>query len=429
MRLTALMTGVIIVPCLSISLALADTPDRRWYFGGGVSYLSSTDFIRNNAAIINTEQFGDDGVPFTGDPGELTACSPNPGMFFPEQDPFCDPRPDDLLAREASIEEAYKFDLTVGLQLTRSFGLHLDAGYFEGEVGPIDVYHAETIPVFNAGLPIGLTDRRASTPIAAGDLTEIPISLTAVLRFRNRKPLRPYLALGGGMILTDLEVNDSEIEDLRARVDAMRVIGFGNEWGNELTDPMFINTIDQEDGKVPFRLPLNVEVEDSLSWHIGAGAEYFFNERFSVVVDARYVFADQEVVIDLGGEDQIDIVYWPSEMFHPDGSQRIFFNQPIAPNPPCIIDPFMFGCFEWEKGDRMNPEGLRVNPKNPDEPLSGVTCPAVDDFDRNRQEDVCYKIGAMSPSGHVLPTGMTVIQGGSIDLTAFSIGVSFRFHL
>ncbi|MFQ5702234.1 MAG: hypothetical protein ACE5HU_10365, partial [Acidobacteriota bacterium] len=411
-------------------LLQARPPEHRWYLGGGVSILSTIDDIRNNAGIIFTEDFGDDGVPFTGDLNELTACPSNFGDLFPVQNPFCDPRPDDLLARDSMIQDGLKYDLTVGYQLTQRIGVQVDASRYTGEVGPIDVFKSRTFPpIAPNGFPARLTDVNQSTPIAAGDLTETSLSLTGIIRFRNQESLRPYLGIGGGVIFTDLDVNDDGIAQVKSSLDSLRVRGIGDEFGMDLTPPIFNGTFIREDGLVPFELPLTVEVDDTIEWHLTGGLEYFFNDRFSLVFDARYIVANQDVVIDLGGQDQLDVFFWPPELFHPDGSLKVFINAPITPNPPCGFDEFKFGCFGKEPNDRVNPEGTHFNPRDPANPLPGVKCPAFGDFDNNGQQDVCYKFGQTSPSGQSLPTGSAVVQGGSIKLTAFSVGFGLRFHL
>ena len=109
----------------------------RWYFQGGVSYSSTSDEIGSNAAIIYTQQFGDDGIPFTGDPNERTTCALNRGYLYPEQDPFCDPRPDDLLARAPSIEDTFGLSVAAGFLVTPRFAIQLDAGWVEADAADL----------------------------------------------------------------------------------------------------------------------------------------------------------------------------------------------------------------------------------------------------------------------------------------------------
>src|SRR5262249_10337033 len=113
--LAMVLAGIALTPP-----AHAEDLKGKWYFGGNLSFLSTTDSIRSNAGII-IGSLGDDGIPFTGDPNEDEGCV----AFSNSNRPFCDPRPDDLLAREASVEETFKYDLTAGFGVTSWLNLQL----------------------------------------------------------------------------------------------------------------------------------------------------------------------------------------------------------------------------------------------------------------------------------------------------------------
>ncbi len=113
--------------------------------------------------------FGEDGIPATGDQGELSSCTTLMPGYYPDVDPFCDPRPDDLIAREGTIDDTIGFGATAAFELTRWFQLRFDARYYQSEVGPIDVYVTETIPVFHSnGFVQELDDRSAATQSRPG---------------------------------------------------------------------------------------------------------------------------------------------------------------------------------------------------------------------------------------------------------------------
>src|SRR5262245_22933389 len=69
--------------------ARAENLKGRWTLGGGLSYLSTSDDIRSNAALFIRSP-GADGIFGTGDSGETRTC-------FDAPPAYCDPRPDDLL--------------------------------------------------------------------------------------------------------------------------------------------------------------------------------------------------------------------------------------------------------------------------------------------------------------------------------------------
>jgi len=417
--------------------ATAEDLKGKWYFGGNLSYLSTTDGIRSNAAIIFTNDFGDDGIPFTGDPNELQGCDDRgSGAFFPASNPFCDPRPDDQLARESTIEETFRLEATAGYGLTSWLNLQLDASYFKGRVGPVDAYIRETYPI-NTDItdPTKLTtmfDKDTTIPTQAGELTEIPVSLTGIVRFRKDSPLNPYIGAGIGMIFVDMNLS-GDVTDLNAILASLRVRGVGNQFGKDITPVTYGGAI-KEDGRIPMLWPVNVQVDDAFEWHLVGGAEYFFNDRWSMVFDARYTFADQQVEITMGGLDQVDFITYARQLFRPDGSLRVFVNAPQAPNPLCSeanaglpAGVYAVNC-DPNKGTVLPTQ--RVNPEGQQDPMAPFKCPNVGDFDKNGSIDQCYSKGGIAPSGSGVktPDGFVVVQGGSIDLTAFSVAVGMRWH-
>ncbi len=416
--------------------ATAEDLKGKWYFGGNLSYLSTTDSIRSNAAIIFTTNFGDDGIPFTGDPNELQGCDARgSGSFYPASNPFCDPRPDDQLARESTIEETFRLEGTAGYGLTSWLSLQLDASYFKGNVGPIDVYLRETYPInTDVSNPFNLStafDKDATIPTQAGEITEIPVSLTAIVRFRKDSPLNPYVGAGIGMIFVDMNISD-DVTTLNNTLASLRVRAVGNQYGKDITPVQYAGY--KEDGRIPMVWPASVEVDDAFEWHLVGGAEYFFNDRWSMVVDARYTFADQQVNISLGGQEQVDFITWPRQLFRPDGSLKIFANAPEAPNPLCseananvaVPGTYAINCDPTKTQTGTLPPTQRVDPQGQ---TSGVLCPAVGDFDKDGIIDQCYrKPLAASGSGQTIPSGFAVVQGGKIDLTAFSVAIGMRWH-
>jgi len=404
---------------------------QRWYFGANLSYLSTIDDVRNNAAIIFTEQYGDDGIPFTGDPNEIQGC----GQFGSDTfgDPFCDPRPDDLLERDNKIEETFYGMLTAGYGLTSWLNLQADIGYFEGEVGPVDVFLRDVIPVPsaaadpNTGTITRLVDRQNSNPAEFGTIREIPITLSGIVRFRKDSPLNPYIGAGLGVVFTDVDVS-KDIDVLNQRLADLRLKLAGNEFGKQISDASSTGTLPQE-------WFVDAELEDAFQWHLNGGVEYFFNDRFSMIFDARYSFINQDIHITLGGiEDQVDFIIFPETFFRSDGSTQIFNPGGQPPNTTCAkaleninaglnpgytITTWMnYGC------NMSDPNAGNITPNN----NPSVQCPTTRDFDGDGLNDRCYNNLTPSPSGQAQPKGTLVVQTGDIDLTAFSVAIGARIH-
>jgi opacity protein-like surface antigen len=410
---------------LTTSSARAEDLKGKWYLGGNISFLSTFDDIRSNSNVI-IGNFGDDGIPFTGDPNEDQGCL---DQSVESNSPFCDPRPDDLLSRESAIEETFRFEVTAGYGMTSWLSLQFDASYFEGDVGPIDTFVRQ--PFLGSNLPnnppgfVGLEER--TIPIQAGTITEIPVSLSGVIRFRKDSPLNPYVMIGAGMLFAEMDVS-GDVGDLNARLDAARIRFARNEYNETLTPPEFQG--ENVDGTVPLLWPVNVNVEDAFEWHLGAGAEYFFNERFSMIFDARYMFANQSVNITLGGEDQVDYIIYSENYFRNDGSLKFFVNTAEAPNTACsdAVSRNADGSIAVDPNGIALDFGKGCSPRGDDAPGARVDCDSTaaggspGDFDNSGSiafdPDVCYKknLYQADGAGADRPDGIFVVQGGKIDL-------------
>lgn len=423
-----------VVALMVFAPAHAEDLKGRWYFGANLSYMSTTDSIRNNAAI-SIGPPGDDGIPFSFDPNEDSECGGVPQQPGPSPGRFCDRRPDDLLGRSNTVEETFRYEITAGFGLTSWLNLQLDAGYYSGDVGPVDAYLRDKFPIANNPVdPSSLQGRHVRTvsfPTSAGTLTEIPVSLTGIVRFRKDSPLNPYIGMGAGMIFADIDTS-SDVDALNQRLSTMHIQTVANEISHEITPVQFTSL--KLDGKVPFLWPIKVSVEDAHEWHLVGGAEYFLNDRFSVAFDARYTFADRYVDIDMNGEDQIDLQIYSEKLYRKDGSVKMFNSTGVAPNTLCAdINYEGYGCDPVQR----NP-AEHVNPTQ-NGPLPGQTgrqCPNVGDYDHNGTIDQCYFENILDDPSGVTPAifpgtraeGNVVIQGGRISLTNFTIAVGLRVH-
>jgi len=411
----------------AVGSAQAESPRRRWYVGGSVAYQEMTQTIRSNAAIRESKAYGDDGVPGTGDPNEVNNCSLTPAF---NQTVFCDPRPDDQVAREYGLEDPFKVELTAGVALSRYFSLQIDASRVTQRIDPVDLYMHEAYPVLDRlGFPRNyLVDAESTTQFEVGNLTQSAIGLTGILRLRPSSTVRPYLGAGFGRISVDLDVSD-DVQRLNTLLASKRIRAIGNEYGIDITGPQD-NFNNQNEGRVPFVNPLSVTTDDAYEWHLVGGMEYVLNDRLSVSFDARYTFASQDVVLGFKGQDQIDLLVWPQQMFRPDGS-LFFYSEGQHPLHPWCSDSgaYAYGCYN------VNPLTTRVDPTAerapaPNDPGSGprpgVTCPASGDFNDDGRPDVCISSTVSSPQGFVGANGVYVAQGGKIGLDSFTMSIGLR---
>ncbi len=397
----------------------------KFYIGGSLGVLVTTDNVRNNAALI-ISPLGDDGAPFTGDDGEEVSCESG------RAEVFCDPRPDDLIAREAQIEQTLQVAARIGYGLTSSLSIEFSAGYFEGDLKNIDVYTTKFVPFSLNPLdpcvpancdpqvqscePCNLTalrERDFKEPFEAGKVTEIPLELNAIVRFRKDSNLNPYLGGGVGYLFADVSVDDS-VKELNQRFEALHLTETTDEFGRSYGQVFSFSS----DGNAAFTLPLEVKIDDGFQWQFIGGVDYFFSDRLSLNFEAKYSLAktlpwsgDEEthqVSATFKGEDQVNLSGFPEDMYRKDGSLKIFHKNPVAPNPPDPNSPNMqrFDCDFDNSG----------------------TITATDfgkDYDGDGQIDQCYN----PASGVTDPLSQTVVaQGGAIDLTNFTFGFGIKFH-
>ena len=113
---------------------------RQWFVGGSLAYHTTQDAVANNASREG------------------------------------DPRPDDYAGRELALDDTIQFGLHGGYGFTPSFSLQLDAGWFQGDAGSVDVwlskrYPASRDPLNPYNLNITVTSE-TSHPLTAGTLTQ-----------------------------------------------------------------------------------------------------------------------------------------------------------------------------------------------------------------------------------------------------------------
>jgi opacity protein-like surface antigen len=355
----------LLVLCLafaaSAATVLANPSKDRWWFGASLGYHTTEASITPNAE----EEF--------------------------------DFRPDDYISRETAIEDTISYSLSAGFGMTERFTLQVEVGWFEGEIGKIDTYLEDTFPLENPFNPAVYIDTRQTTEsITAGTVTEIPVTLSGVVRFLTDGPFNPYVGAGAGMVFTQIDALD-DIVALNDRLDAMRVRAVLDERGNDLTPREFFAL--RGSGRVPLTHPMTVEVDDAIGFHLMTGLEYFPTDRISIVADLRYTFLDQEVRIDLEGEDEVIFDHFSEVVFRDDGSVKYFRNSPSAPNP-------------------------MVDPNDPTKGLVGCVANSRGDFDKDgHTDDVCYNTNLGNALGNFL------VQGGEINLSGFTAQIGMRFHL
>jgi outer membrane protein W len=392
--------------CVSSLLATplpAEDERGRWSFSFGPGVQSTFDDIRSNAAVVGTR--------------ESVPDQPPDGDLSNDQVLESDPRTDDLLARQTKVEEKQRLDFSVAYGLTSWLSLQLDSGYYRGDIAPLD-----TMIITNRWVEVGpnpeawtITAEQISTPITVGELTQIPISINAVARFRKDSPFNPFIGVGVGYMFNDLEQSQS-FQDLNQRIltGFSRVMKTPEDRVDELinwqvirpgglpdstaiydvdcteaagnvasTDLTFMcspqDPYTERFAALPTQPFVQARVNDSFMYQLSVGADYHFSERWSAYFAARYVVSDAQVEVKIEGVNEAGTFFSIDE-----GTFMYLADTNPMPLPEA----------------RSENRFLRVAP--------GVSCDPATCRKSTLQERV-------------------LVQGGEIDLSAFTVGAGIKF--
>jgi opacity protein-like surface antigen len=295
------------VACGAVAFAPARAEDTKgkWQFGFGLSYFATTDYIRSNSDIaIATSVAGQQaGLPAVGS---------------------VDDRPDENMLNEPSVADDFRFDFNVSYGLTRWLALEVATGYLKSSVGDIEYYtenknvaygsDSQATPTPGLDATVCGADQnqrcfryetndpasvRSNLFVPVGEITEVPVMLSALVRFRPESPLDPYIGLGVGYIFTDLTlgsefvVRSEDVSNLRVTVASE----------GEYTDSGRADKTAPEPGFQP--APMIAEVNDGFEYHVVGGVDYYISDRLSMYVDARYMWSDTAVDITIDNNHQV----------------------------------------------------------------------------------------------------------------------------
>src|SRR5262249_555467 len=143
---------------------------------------------------------------------------------------------------EITIEDRLSYGLTAGFGVTKWLSMQLDVGYFKGRVGPVDSYFADSFPISSdPSNPTNLNatrTRESSVPFDPGEATEIPVTISGIVRFRVDKTVNPYVGLGFGRIFSGVTGSDG-LAAIDARLARLHITGEQDEFGKDLVPQRF----------------------------------------------------------------------------------------------------------------------------------------------------------------------------------------------
>jgi opacity protein-like surface antigen len=347
----------------AVSSATAEDTKGKWQFGFGLSYFSTTDYIRSNADVaISDGTVDENGLPSVRS---------------------VDERPDINILNEPTIQDDFRIDFNASYGLTRWLAVEAAVGYYKGPVGDIEYFNHDRFrgvgvspadtTAFTCGPDLNARcyeftpntsslEVRINRFLPVGEITEIPVNLSALVRFRPESPFDPYIGLGAGYIFTNLKTGEefNEISDLTEglRVVSASVGEITQQSCNPLEDPEHCK-LAESPGFAP--IPLQASVKNAFEWHAVGGVDYYLNERFSVFVDARYIWTGGQVDIRI---DDVHQVRFGVE----DQGQLVLMRKGSIESP-----------FLWEDTgfwDRVNdrPSGITCQYPDPENPGQTKSC-------------------------------------------------------
>jgi outer membrane protein W len=322
--------------------ARAEDERGRWSFAIGLGMHSTFDDIRSNAGEVVS--------------AENLSTRPPDGDLSNDRVVTFDPRQDDLMGRATKVEEKQRFDFSAAYGLTSWLSLQVDTGLYQGDVAPLDVLVITERIATPSGvitdLNPNIVQEGVSEPITVGRLTQIPISVNAVVRFRRDSPFNPFLGFGVGYMFNSLSVNGS-FDDLNSQIlRGFNRVLLRNEAGQpEKSDlinlqeiysgfvaqensssepggqtnlvynvdctnigdstPGITNTCTPLDpdarrlAALPTQPFIHTDVQDGFLYQFSVGADYHLNERWSAYVSARYLVTDSRVSVRIEGNDPV----------------------------------------------------------------------------------------------------------------------------
>jgi hypothetical protein len=305
-----------------------------------------------------------------------------------------DPRDDSATFNSLSIRPATRVTLAAQYALTKVFLIEGSIGYQEGDVGNIEV-QAEFPRVFTP-----LEREFVFTPflIPAGELTETPIQISGMARFRPRGKRNPYLGAGIGYIVVGFDPSP-ELNELSRRLDD----SVGGPAPLVVSLDGGVNIV-EEGLELGDLTGAAVDARDSFEWHLLGGAELSFKKKWSVFLDLRYVFASRTMRFGFNGADSVGVAV----------PQLTDDFQPGAPL-PSGFGPFLITSGGLVDGGSLQPEvGSSFNPDTDDPTEFCAESPGQCEF----------VVGAQDGQ---LDTGLYYVQGGEIKYGGASLQVGIRY--
>ena len=146
------------------------------------------------------------------------------------------------------------------------------------------------------------------------------MTVSAQFRFWPESVWNLYLNAGVGYVFVDVKESE-RFQELNDIVTKARMLTLATQQIPQRVDPRFdpatqrlarLEEMFVEEttlGLLPQPDPVTIEADDSLSFNLGLGGNYFINDHWAMDFEIRYMFVTSEMKIDVSGYDQLNYTY------------------------------------------------------------------------------------------------------------------------
>lgn len=371
------LLAIAFVFTLALAPAFAEDVEKKWRLGVSAGFFNTTDTIESDAAnILILEDDANDVVQF-----------------------YLDPRNDSAVFGNLDVKSGPMVNLHVQYAVTKIFLIEASVGYFKGDLGDVEVQ----AQFANTEVPDTQDFAFQAFRVPVGEVERVPISFSALARFRPRASFNPYVGGGIGYAIVGFET-DPAFDTLSENMDAS--LGrFARVSGSLLGNAQLISTgnpvIDLQGARV--------DATDTFEWHMAGGAEYSFKRKWSAYVDFRWTLASRSVEVGFNGDDYLGAAVPNLRDFETSeigvgaangayGAMNIVSGG-LIDGGRTIVVPIEGAPIGTNCGNDPNPPTLPTN---------------------------CTFLFINEPDGE-LDTGFYYVQGGKVDLDGFSATAGVRF--
>lgn len=353
-----------IVALLAVRSGRAEEIEKKWRIALTVAGTSTTDQQQSPSANIRT------------------LYSPNGTL----DDFIYDPRNDSAAFSNFGINGGLGTVLSASYAFNRYWYVEGSAGYRQASVGNVEV-QAEFV---GAPIPNLQSFGFRIFNVDAGKMKQVPLQISAGIRFRPKAAFNPYLVAGVGYQFNSYSPSNG-INELSYNMNHS-IAGFARlsgtaRGGESFASPTsFVNLSG-----------VTVDSPNAPEFHFGGGVEITFKSKWAVVIDARYAVYSGKFHMMVNGSDQLGISV-PAD--------QIIEGQPGATGP--------FGSYLVSTGGLIDGGSLIPLPTAP----AGTDCTVT-------PSNCTFK----GPKDGIPDPGYYYVHAGSIrwDGATLNIGVKYTF--